>query len=241
MIVISETAVEEVWQQYLGSLDEEKRFLLSRYKIVDGALRVGGVGSVGTRCLILLLQGGADDDGLIVQLKEAGPSALEAYLPPHTYSQYAQRVVIGQQLMQTTNDIFLGWHKSQNLGSDAFAMGPAVIFLLMPGNWVVGVTANHTWTFANDKNYNQTFIQYFITYNIKNGWYVNTNPMITANWNAPVGNEWTMPVGAGGGKVFHAGKQAMKLQGQVYYNAIAPPGAADWTFQIQYVLLFPHK
>jgi uncharacterized protein (DUF2252 family) len=116
LAAISETAVEQSWQQYLQSLDDEKKFLLSRYKIVDGALRVGGVGSVGTRCMIVLLQGGADvivllqggadDDGLILQLKEAGPSALEAYLPPHTYSQYAQRVVIGQRLMQTTKDIF---------------------------------------------------------------------------------------------------------------------------------------
>jgi uncharacterized protein (DUF2252 family) len=111
---ISETAIEAHWQQYLQSLDEEKRFLLSRYKIIDGAFRVGGVGSVGTRCMIVLLQGGADNDGLILQLKEAGPSALEAYLPPHTYSQYAQRVVIGQQLMQTTNDIFLGWHSGRS-------------------------------------------------------------------------------------------------------------------------------
>jgi uncharacterized protein (DUF2252 family) len=120
LAVISETAVESLWQQYLQSLDDEKRFLLSRYKIVDGALRVGGVGSVGTRCMIVLLQGGADDDGLILQLKEAGPSALEAYLPPHAYAQYAQRVVIGQQLMQTTNDIFLGWHRSEFSGSDYY-------------------------------------------------------------------------------------------------------------------------
>jgi uncharacterized protein (DUF2252 family) len=87
--------------------------------IIDGALRIGGVGSVGTRCMIILLQGGADDDGLILQLKEAGPSALEAYLPPHKYSQYAQRVVIGQQLMQTTNDIFLGWHSGHS-GTDYY-------------------------------------------------------------------------------------------------------------------------
>jgi uncharacterized protein (DUF2252 family) len=117
---MSDSAVEGYWQQYLGSLDDEKRFLLSRYKIVDGALRVGGVGSVGTRCMIALLQGDADDDGLILQLKEAGPSALEAYLPPHAYSQYAQRVVIGQQLMQTTNDIFLGWHSSEFSGTDYY-------------------------------------------------------------------------------------------------------------------------
>ena len=117
---MSDAAVEGYWQQYLGSLDDEKRFLLSRYKIVDGALRVGGVGSVGTRCMIVLLQGGADDDGLILQLKEAGPSSLEAYLPPRTYSQHAQRVVIAQQLMQTTNDIFLGWHSSEFSGTDFY-------------------------------------------------------------------------------------------------------------------------
>jgi uncharacterized protein (DUF2252 family) len=117
---MSDSAVEGYWRQYLGSLDDEKRFLLSRYKIVDGALRVGGVGSVGTRCMIALLQGDADDDGLILQLKEAGPSALEAYLPPHAYSQYAQRVVIGQQLMQTTNDIFLGWHRGELSGTDYY-------------------------------------------------------------------------------------------------------------------------
>jgi uncharacterized protein (DUF2252 family) len=119
LAVISDTAIEGYWQQYLGSLDDEKRFLLSRYKIVDGALRVGGVGSVGTRCMIALLEGGADDDSLILQLKEAGPSALEAHLPPHPYSQYAQRVVIGQQLMQTTNDIFLGWHSGLS-GTDFY-------------------------------------------------------------------------------------------------------------------------
>ena len=65
--------------------------------------------------------------------------------------------------------------------------------------------------------------------------------MVTSNWNAKEGEEWTVPFGAGGGKVFHAGKQAMKLQAQVYYNAIAPTGAPDWTMQIQFVLLFPHK
>jgi uncharacterized protein (DUF2252 family) len=120
LAAISETAVEGAWEQYLQSLDDEKRYLLSRYKIVDGALRVGGVGSVGTRCIIVLLNGGADDDNLILQLKEAGPSVLEAYLPSRTYSHYGQRVVVGQQLMQTTNDIFLGWHTGDVSDSDYY-------------------------------------------------------------------------------------------------------------------------
>lgn len=116
------SAIQDSWQQYLQSLDDEKKYLLSRYRIVDGALRVGGVGSVGTRCMIVLLKGGAEDDDLILQLKEAGPSALEAYLPPSAsqIANYAERVVLGQELMQTTNDIFLGWHKSERHGNDYY-------------------------------------------------------------------------------------------------------------------------
>jgi uncharacterized protein (DUF2252 family) len=73
--------------------------LLSRFRIADGALRVGGVGSVGTRCSILLLEGSAQQDAIILQQKEAGPSVLETYLPKRDYTSYAQRVVTGQRMM----------------------------------------------------------------------------------------------------------------------------------------------
>jgi uncharacterized protein (DUF2252 family) len=117
---MSEKAVEGAWTQYLDSLPTERSFLLQRYRLVDAALRVGGVGSVGTRCIIVLLAGGADDDALILQLKEAGPSVLEAYLPKRPYNQYAERVVTGQRLMQATTDIFLGWHSSPLSGRDFY-------------------------------------------------------------------------------------------------------------------------
>lgn len=125
------------------------------------------------------------------------------------------------------------------LGVNDFAIGPAIIALVTPGNWVMGITANNVWSYREGSNVNQTFIQYFITYNIANGWYINTNPMLTANQNALGGAEWIIPVGAGGGKVFKAGGQPMKLQAQFYYNVERPTGIADWTFQVQYVLLFP--
>ena len=118
--VMTITAVSEMWSQYLQSLAVEKRFLLSRYRIVDAALRVGGVGSVGTRTAIILLQGGAHDDSLILQLKEAKPSVLAAYLPSRPYTQNAERVVTGQRLMQATGDIFLGWHRSTVSGNDYY-------------------------------------------------------------------------------------------------------------------------
>ena len=109
---ITEKSIEDAWTQYLNSLPDERRFLLQRYRIVDVALRVGGVGSVGTRCYIVLLQGNAENESLILQLKEAGPSVLEPYTGTRSYESHAERVVIGQRLMQATSDIFLGWHTS---------------------------------------------------------------------------------------------------------------------------------
>jgi uncharacterized protein (DUF2252 family) len=117
---MTEEAVESAWSQYLDSLPDERRFLLQRFRIADAALRVGGVGSVGTRCAIVLLEGQASDDALILQLKEAGPSVLEPYLPPRTYSQHAERAVIGQRLMQATSDIFLGWHTAERTETDYY-------------------------------------------------------------------------------------------------------------------------
>ena len=115
-----EKSVESAWQQYLDSLPDERRYLLGRFRIVDGALRVGGVGSVGTRCMIVLIEGEASDDALILQLKEAGPSVLETHLPKRGYAGPAERVVTGQRLMQATNDIFLGWHTAQLTDRDYY-------------------------------------------------------------------------------------------------------------------------
>ena len=113
---VSAQDVERVWHDYLHSLPEERRLLLSRFQIADGALRVGGVGSVGTRCTIILLVGGARDDALILQQKEAGPSVLAPYVTRRDYASQAERVVVGQRLMQAASDIFLGWHGSSLTG-----------------------------------------------------------------------------------------------------------------------------
>jgi uncharacterized protein (DUF2252 family) len=80
---------------------------MSHFRISSGALRIVGIGSVGTRCLILLLEGATKDDTLILQLKEAGPSVLEPYVSKKAYANQAQCVVVGQKLMQAASDIFL--------------------------------------------------------------------------------------------------------------------------------------
>jgi uncharacterized protein (DUF2252 family) len=98
------------FDQYLAMLPEERRMLLERYHLADVAQKVVGVGSVGTMCSIILLVGDRDtDDPLFLQVKQALPSALEPYAGASRYSNHAQRVVVGQHLIQQASDSFLGW------------------------------------------------------------------------------------------------------------------------------------
>lgn len=103
--------VEKAWLEYVSSVEIDRRELLSRYHIVDTALRVVGVGSVGTRCFVALLEANSTDDEIVLQQKEAGPSVLEPYLTQQEFANHADRVVIGQRLMQSASDIFLGWSR----------------------------------------------------------------------------------------------------------------------------------
>ena len=99
----------ELFRQYEESLPDARAALLRRYRLVDVALKVVGVGSVGTRCYVALFEGRDQDDPLFLQIKEAGPSVLEAHLAPSRYAHSGQRVVEGQRLMQAASDILLGW------------------------------------------------------------------------------------------------------------------------------------
>ena len=95
---------------YLKTLPEERRMLLERYRVVDVAQKVVGVGSVGTRCSILLLVGDrGTDDPLFLQVKQALESTLEPFAGRSQYPNHAQRVVVGQHLIQQASDSFLGW------------------------------------------------------------------------------------------------------------------------------------
>lgn len=101
--------VYTLFEKYLQTLRGAQRQVLSRFQIVDIAHKVVGVGSVGTRCFIVLLTGRDDDDPLFLQAKEAQASVLEAHLPKSGYKHQGERVVAGQELMQAASDVFLGW------------------------------------------------------------------------------------------------------------------------------------
>jgi uncharacterized protein (DUF2252 family) len=102
-------AVEEQFRVYKATLSNDRRQMLDRFTIVDMARKVVGVGSVGTRAFIVLLQGRDNGDPLFLQVKEATSSVLEDHLPKSRYNTPGQRVVEGQRLMQAASDIFLGW------------------------------------------------------------------------------------------------------------------------------------
>jgi uncharacterized protein (DUF2252 family) len=111
-----EGVIHGLFRAYRETLQPDRRHLLEEFRMVDLARKVVGVGSVGTRCWILLLLGRDGDDPLFLQIKEAQASVLEPYLSPSEYANHGERVVAGQRLMQATSDIFLGWlHSKETL------------------------------------------------------------------------------------------------------------------------------
>jgi uncharacterized protein (DUF2252 family) len=95
------------------SLGTDRRYLLEQFQMADMARKVVGVGSVGTRCWIVLMLGRDSSDPLFLQVKEAGPSVLEGFAGASEHTSHGQRVVAGQRLMQAASDMFLGWQRSQ--------------------------------------------------------------------------------------------------------------------------------
>jgi uncharacterized protein (DUF2252 family) len=95
--------------RYQRTLETDRRYLLQQYEYCDMARKVVGVGSVGTRCWIVLMLGRDESDPLFLQVKEAEASVLSRFVGASKYANQGQRVVAGQRLMQATSDIFLGW------------------------------------------------------------------------------------------------------------------------------------
>jgi uncharacterized protein (DUF2252 family) len=131
-------ALHEQFRSYRATLPDDRRKLLEKFQIVDAARKVVGVGSVGTRAFIILLQGRDAHDPLFLQVKEATASVLEASLPRSRYRQHGERVVQGQRMMQAASDIFLGWTKGVDVNRHFYwrqlrdMKGSALVELMAP-------------------------------------------------------------------------------------------------------------
>jgi len=130
------------------------------------------------------------------------------------------------------------------LGTGKVLFGPTAVLLTMPGHWVIGALVNNQWSVGGNPlrpNVNTGLAQIFVNYNMAHGWYLTTQPIITANWLAAPGQQWTVPVGGGFGRVFKVDGQAMNAQIAAYYNPIRPNGASDWQLRTMLVFMFPEK
>ena len=131
---------------------------------------------------------------------------------------------------------------ADQLGQGKVSAGPAVVVLTTPGHWVIGALANNVWSFAGSGSrppVNQFLLQYFLNYNMKHGWYVTLQPIITADWRASNGNSWTVPFGGGVGRIMKIGFQPVNISGQFYGNAAYPNGGSPWSMRLQIALLYP--
>jgi hypothetical protein len=128
------------------------------------------------------------------------------------------------------------------LGQGKWSIGPELVLIAMPSQWTFAMLTNNVWSIAGASgrsSVNQLTLQYFITYNFKHGWYVTTDPELTANWFAVPSQRWVVPFGLGVGRLINLGNQTINIALEGYYNAIKPKPNAHWTMQFNFEFLFP--
>ena len=128
-------------------------------------------------------------------------------------------------------------------GTQKWSAGPSLVVLIQPGHWTAGGLINNTWSFAGDsdrEDVNHMMINLFVVRQLGGGWYVNSAPIITADWTADSDNRWIVPLGAGGGKLLMlGGKLPLNLQTQMYYNVVRPDFGPEWQWRMQAQIMLP--
>ncbi len=135
---------------------------------------------------------------------------------------------------------------SKDLGSDNYSAGPVFLALTMPGNWVFGTLVQNVWSMGGTSNpddkVNSLLWQYFVNYNFSDGWYATTTPIMTADWTAESGNQWTVPVGGGVGKMMKFDNfPPLDFKLQAFSNVVKPTGGADWQMFFVVKLILPKQ
>jgi hypothetical protein len=130
------------------------------------------------------------------------------------------------------------------LGSPKTSVGPTAVALIMPGQYVIGLLVNQAWSVMGPSSappVSSFVAQPFINDNLGKGWAIVTAPIITANWNAPGDNKWTVPAGLGVDKIFKIGDQLEQIQIAYYANIVRPVNSPNGTWRFQWSLLYPVK
>jgi hypothetical protein len=132
------------------------------------------------------------------------------------------------------------------LGTGKFSVGPAAVVLVQPGKWTFGMLVSNLFSVAGPSdrpNVNSFSLQYFINYNLKKGYYLTSAPINSANWNAPRGNAWLVPIGGGIGRIMRLGFQPVNVSVQAYGNVKRPNNfpSPTWQLRFQIAFLYPKK
>jgi hypothetical protein len=130
----------------------------------------------------------------------------------------------------------------RSLGTGKDSAGLSTALLTIQGPWLVGVLITDVASIGGQddrKSVHQFLMQPFVDYNFSHGWYLASSPIITADWRATSGNKWTVPMGGGGGKILHIGRQAVNAYIQAFDDVVRPHEGGTWTLRLQVQLLFP--
>ena len=128
------------------------------------------------------------------------------------------------------------------LGQGKWGIGPTLAALTIQGPWVIGTLINNVWSYAGDRDrkaVNQMLLQPFVNYNLPGGWYVNSVPKITADWEAHRSDRWTVPIGGGVGKILRIGQLPLDAQLGAYYTVVRPDNGPQWALRAQLQFVFP--
>ncbi len=184
-------------------------------------------------------------DGAIPSANNPNPqggSSSASGLGDINYSLFFSPVKYDKVIWGVGPSINLPTANDDQLGSGKWSAGPTAVALMLPKWGSMGILGRQLWSFAGSSrrdDVNQTLIEPFVNYNLNDGWYLITDLVITANWEAKSKNTWTVPLGGGVGKLFKIGDQAVNAKLEAYYNVEKPDGAPNYSVSFQFQLLFP--
>ncbi len=186
----------------------------------------------------------ASVDGAISTPDNPNPRGKESAsgLGDTNYSLYLSPVKYGKVIWGVGPSIMMPTASDDQLGSGKWSAGITGVALTQPGWGTMGILGRHLWSFAGDDNrsdVNQSLVEPFANYNLDKGWFLITDIIITANWEAPSNQTWTVPLGGGAGRIYKIGNQAVNNRIEFYYNVEKPDSAPDWTWAFTFQFLFP--
>jgi len=158
------------------------------------------------------------------------------------YSLYMSPVKYDKVIWGAGPSLMMPTASDDQLGSGKWSGGITAVALTQPKWGTMGILGRHLWSFAGDDDradVNQSLIEPFANYNLDKGWFLITDIIITANWEAPSNQTWTVPIGGGIGRIYKIGKQAVNNRIEYYYNIEKPDSAPDWSWSFTFQFLFP--